>query len=231
MALIDPIVGRTLLEELGFLLVPGAPLGRGRAYLIVGFRAVPTLDHFDPERIDYWTNVDGHGMAATVDWPTHVAEIQDFSWGLIRIVDRLGVSNEFVSFGGRVETNRVGDVKVVVFSSEAPIIARGGHSQEWEVGSMEIVGYLARLRAAADPRGPLERRLAELSPVTRYAAFVWDGIITATAAEQRAGWKRADRLVLLRERRRLQQESPADWAAGVELACELDGTVPPPASG
>jgi len=228
--LMDPMAARPLLEEVGFLLVPGAPFARGRAYLLVALRSAPTLAHFDPERVEYWTSVDGHGMAAALDWPTHAPETQDFSWGLIRIVDRYNVSNEYVSFGGRLEIDRVNEVKVAVFSSDAPILARGGHSQEWDLGSQEIDAYLAQLRAAADPRGTLEHRLAALSPVARYAAFIAQSVGTIEAGERIFNWRWPSRLVLLDERRRLREQSPADWSAGDELARELNArsiTVPP----
>lgn len=217
----DPVAARALLDDIGFLLVPGAPFARGRAYLLVALRSAPTLAHFDPERVDYWTNVGGRGMAASLDWPSHAPEMQEFSWGLIRVVDRLNVSNEFVCFGGRLEIERVDDVKVAVFSSEAPILARGGHSQDWEVGSQEIYAYLGRLRAAADPRATLERHLASMSPVARYAAFVAESVETIAAGERRADWRWASRLTLLDERRRLRDQYPADWTAGDELALEL----------
>ncbi len=218
----DPVAARSLLDEIGFLLVPGAPFARGHAYLLVALRSAPTLDHFDPERVDYWTNLGGRGMAASLDWPSHAADTQDFSWGLIRVVDRLNVSNEFVSFGGKLEVDRVQDVKVAVFSSEAPILARGGHSQDWELGSQEIYAYLGRLRAAADPRATLEQRLAAMSPVARYAAFVAESVETIAAGERRADWRWPSRLVLLDERRRLKEQYPAEWSTGDGLAHELN---------
>ncbi len=220
MEIIDPIAARQLIDELGFLLVPGRPVERGRAYLIVGLRSAPTLAHFDPELIQLWRNVDGRGARAEIEWSSKEAPDADFSWGEVRIVDRLGVSNEFVTFGGRLEVARIDKVKVCVFSSDAPIVARGGHSQDWEYGAQEIVAFLGRLRAAADPRATLERQMADLSPVARYASFIWDRLLNAMRTEQ-AGFDRADRLLLLRERRRLTELSPTDWQAGVDLACAL----------
>ena len=221
---IDTTTARQLIDELGFLLVSGPPFERGRAYLIVGVRSAPTLDHFDPERVELWLNHEGRGARADIEWATHEEPRQDFAWGELRIVDRLGVSNEFVAFGGRLDVARIDKVKVCVFSSAAPIVARGGHSQSWDYGAQEIVAYFGRLRAAADPRATLERRLSDLSPVARYSSFVWDRLLSSMRIE-RAGFDRADRVLLLRERRRLYEETPTEWQAGVDLACEL-GDVP-----
>jgi hypothetical protein len=217
---IGPIEARQLIDELGFLLVPGPPFERGRAYLIVGVRSAPTLEHFDPELIGLWRSVDGRGARTEIEWSSKEPPDEDFSWGELRIVDRLGVSNEFVTFGGRLEVARIDKVKVCVFSSDAPIVARGGHSQDWEYGAQEIVAFLGRLRAAADPRATLERQMSDLSPVARYASFVWDRLLNSMRTE-RAGFDRADRLLLLRERRRLRESSVAEWQAGVDLACAL----------
>ena len=39
----DPVAARALLDDIGFLLVPGAPFARGRAYLLVALRSAPGL--------------------------------------------------------------------------------------------------------------------------------------------------------------------------------------------
>jgi hypothetical protein len=218
---IDITAASELLRDVGFLLVPGPPLARGPAYLLVCLRAAPTLEHFDPERIDYWITSGQHGVPASIDRTSREPPQSDHSWGTIRVVDRLDVSNEFASFGGSLLVERVARQKVVVFNSDAPIVARGGHSQQWAAGSMEISGFLARLQGAADPRGTMERQLASMSPVARYASFVADRLARLRASEVSLGWSRADRLTLLRERRRLQTESPLDWAAGEQLCASL----------
>lgn len=220
---IDLPQARVLTDELGFLLVPGAPFAPGPAYLIVGIRPQPTRAHFDPEMVEYWSTLDGRGHPALIAWPVR-ARSGDFSWGPIRVTDRLGVANDFVSFGGSLEAGRLDGVLVSVFTSEAPILARGGHSQGWDAGAHEIAYHLARLRGAAEPRGALEQRLAGLTPNARYAAFIWNEMALRDAAERRAGWTRADRNVLLRERRRLQRDAAADWQAGQDLARELTGS-------
>jgi len=220
-AAIDPGEGRQLIDRLGFLHVPGAPFAPPPAYLIVGIRPRPTLEHFDPQVIEYWHSFATRGMPATLDWMTRAPAVSTFSWGPIRIVDRLGIFNEFLGFGGSLETRRVDEVRVCVFRSDAPIVARGGHSQAREFESNEIAIFLARLRAAADPRGVLETRLAGMSPTEIYAAFVASRLATIGAGDRLADWRRADRLILLRERRRLRDQTPAAWSTGSDLACEL----------
>lgn len=220
---LDLGAARRLISELGFLLVPGEPFARGSAYLIVGIRPRPTLHHFDPQFVEHWTTVGGRGQPAALDWTTRT-RAGEFSWGPIRVIDRLGVANEFVAFGGAFAAGRLDGVKVSIFASAAPILARGGHSQGWDAGAHEIAYFLARLRAAADPRGALEARLAGLAPSARYAAFVWQALALGDAAERRAGWSRADQRVLLRERHRLMRDAAADWQAGQALARELTGS-------
>jgi hypothetical protein len=214
---LGPEVGRELLDELGFLLVPGPPLAVGRSYLFVAIRPQPTLRHFDPDRIDYWVTPAGHGVAASLEWATREPLTGEHAWGSIRVVDRLNVANEFATFGGELLVARLAEAKICVFSSDAPIVACGGHSQEWAPGAREMYGFLARLRAAADPRGPLEPFIASLSPVARYAAFVADSLQRARRSEEQVGWTSESRVVLERERGRLQAEAAGEWAAGVEL--------------
>ena len=219
-AQLEAIAARELVEDLGFLLVPGPPLGIGRAYLIVAIRRSPTLAHFDPEQVDYWQTVNQRGAPVTVDASTP-DDAGEFSWGEIRIVDRLGAQNVFAAFGGGIETRRFDSTRILLFSSQAPIVARGGHSQEWGAESHEIDAHIACMRAAAVPGSDLERRLAAASPVARYASFLVTRIASASAGERRAGWSKADQALLRAEGRRLRTQAPADWDAGARLAEDL----------
>jgi hypothetical protein len=218
---LGPTVGRELLDDLGFLLVPGPPLVVGRSYLFVAIRPHPTLRHFDPESVEYWVTPGGHGVPAAIEWATREPAAGDHSWGPIRVSDRLGKTNEFATFGGELLVARVPETKIVVFSSAAPIVACGGHSQEWAGGGREIHAFLGRLRAAADPRAGLEQTIALLSPTARYAAFIADALEQARRVEMNTGWTSDARPVLERERARLEAESPTDWARGVELAAKV----------
>lgn len=214
---LGPDVGRELLDDLGFLLVPGPPTAVGRSYLFVAIRPEPTLRHFDPERVDFWATPAGHGLPAGVEWATREPPAGEYSWGPIRVVDRVNAANEFASFGGEVVVARLPQAKIIVFSSDAPIVACGGHSQEWAAWGREIEGFLARLRAAADPRGPLEAKIAGLSPMARYAAFIEDTLTRRGGASEQLLTDPMTLAALSRERARLKEAAAAEWAAGVGL--------------
>jgi hypothetical protein len=222
-ARLGPDVGRELLDELGFLHVPGAFGSAATSYLFVALRPRPTLQHFDPERVDYWVSSAGHGQPAEIAWPGREATVGDYSWGIIRVVDRVNETNEFASFGGSLLVARLAEVKTCVFSSEAPILACGGHSQAWQPGGREVAAFIARLRAAADPRGTLEAELCDLSPVARYAAFVHDGLERVSRSGPNSDWPVQTRSALERERSRLRADQAREWAAGVNLAERLTG--------
>ena len=70
---LDGASAQELLADLGFLLVPGPPLDAGAASLRVALRPHPTRTHFDPERIEYWTLVDGRAEPIELSWPMDLA--------------------------------------------------------------------------------------------------------------------------------------------------------------
>lgn len=217
---LGPAAGGELLDKLGFLHVPGAPTAAGAAYLFVALRRRPTLHHFDPERVEYWISLEGHGVPAEIEWGAQHETHEHFAWGPIRVSDRHGVANRFVAFGGDLMVAMVGDTKVMVFASDAPILARGGHSQAWDPWARDVVAFLAELRAAADPRGRFERRLAAAAPGAIYAAYLARELDLRTATARGTGWQMTNE-VLYRERRRLETARPANWAAGTELLTAL----------
>ena len=215
---LGPDVGAELLEKLGFLLVPGAPFAEGRAYLFVCLRRRPTLRHFDPERVDYWVVEERRGVRATFDWFASLPTESAFAWGSLRVIDRLGMSNEYVSFGGTLRVGKHDGRKVAVFGSSAPILARGGHSQGWDPGAEEAAAFLARLRAAAGRSLEFEHRLSELAPEVIYAAFVADSRARYRDSLTLADWRPRTLSSLRREEVRLRDRAPADWTSGAELA-------------
>jgi len=98
----------------------------------------------------------------------------DYSWGLIRLVDRLGVSNEYLTFGGQLDAALIDDVVVAAFSSQAPLLRRGGHSQGWDAGADAIGAFFARMMVAVDFKPGFEQAFAAATPLGRYAMFVRD---------------------------------------------------------
>ena len=61
-------------------------------------------------------------------------------------------------------------------AGKAPIVASGGHSQEWEPGSRDLSAFLARLRAAADPRAldGDEREKIRKELLARNQSLLWE---------------------------------------------------------
>jgi hypothetical protein len=220
---LPPTIGRELLDELGFLHVPGPPLTASRAYLFVALRRTPTLRHFDPERVDYWCSSGPVGSRACIAVRDPLPVGGEFEWGQISIVDRLNVANDYVSFGGQLSVERAEGMTVAVFSSDAPILARGGRSQGWDPLAEEAAGYVARLRAAVGRSRALEQAALSTPPVALYAAFIFDELGREQAAARVVDWHPQTLALLRREARRLSTERPLDWATGEELGQLLAG--------
>jgi hypothetical protein len=213
------------IDDWGFLAYPDLPDGPGPAFLLVALRPTPTLQHYDPEAVEYWVSEDGRGSRRTLTRDTSMPRSEDVSWGQIRLVDRLGVSNEYLTFGGHLDAASIDDVVVAAFSSPAPLLRRGGHSQGWDDGADAIGGFFARMMVAVDFKPDFERTLAAADPLTRYAAFVRD-----TDGRRRGGRRSTSfddplgRLVR-HEAIRIRASAPGTWdAAGALLdAAVLDG--------
>ena len=204
------------IADWGFLANPDLPDRPGPAYLLVALRAAPTLRHYDPESIEYWVTRDGRGQRRELSRTTPMPLTEDFSWGMIRIVDRLRVTNEYLTFGGRLDAGSVDDAIVAAFTSPAPLLRRGGHSQGWDAGADLVGAFFARMMVAVDFVQGFETVTADASPIVRYAAFIHD-------AEAR---RRADRpsgvdsdlgRLIRHESVRLRSDLPDDWAAGTRL--------------
>ncbi|HET7471813.1 MAG TPA: hypothetical protein VFJ71_01690 [Candidatus Limnocylindrales bacterium] len=221
---ITPGVAADRLSRLGFLAVADLPDRPGPGLLLVAIRDRPTFRHFDPEAVTYWITADGHGRRRTFPRDSSPPLAEAFSWGLIRIVDRLGATNEYLTFGGRVEADRVGDAVVVRFVSPAPIVRRGGHSQGVDEGAEAIGAWFGRLRLAVDLRRGFEAELAAAEPLARYAAFLRDAREQLrTTPAIRSVYQ--DLACLVRgEAVRLEAEHPDAWAAGDRLRPTRGGT-------
>ena len=188
----------------------------------MALRPAPTLQHYDPEAIDYWVTEDGRGSRRTLTHDTSMPRSEDFSWGLIRLVDRLGVSNEYLTFGGHLDAALIDDVVVAAFASPAPLLRRGGHSQGWDEGADAIGGFFARMMVAVDFKPGFERSFAAAEPLTRYAAFVRD------TDQRRHGQQRSTSFddplgrLVRHEATRLRTAAPSAWDAAGAL---LDAAV------
>ncbi|MFL5669858.1 MAG: hypothetical protein ACJ77U_10765 [Chloroflexota bacterium] len=216
---IEPAVAAGQLADWGFLAHADLPDAAGDAYLLVALRDRPTFRHFDPETVELWVTRGGRGVPFEITRSTPDLDLA-FSWGTVRIVDRLDVSNEYVVFGGRLTTARVGGMVVVSLVSPAPILRRGGHSQGWDEAAVDLAAFFGRVMVAVDYVPGFEARMAAAHPVTRYAAFVC-GCLTRYGA---AGGLQRARPALWRlirgEADRLRTSEPVAWAAGVTLAAD-----------
>lgn len=219
----DVATAAAMLAEWGFLAEPDLPDRPGPAYLLVALRATPTLHHFDPEFVEYWVSSDGRGARRTLDRSTRLPIETEFSWGLIRITDRLSVTNEYVTFGGHLAAADVDGTTIAVFTSPVPLLRRGGHSQPWDRGADALAAYFGRMIVAVDFQPGFEGRAAALDPTTRYAAFI-DDLVERYRHSAVLRERDPQLWVLLRgEADRLARDHAEAWAHGMEVAREVDG--------
>jgi hypothetical protein len=212
----DPMDPVSRIAELGFLANPDLPDRPGPAYLLVALRAEPTLRHYDPERIEYWVTRDGRGERCELSRATPMPLTRDFSWGMIRIADRLRVTNEYLSFGGRLDAGTVDDAIVAAFTSPAPLLRRGGHSQGWDAGADLVGAFFARLMVAIDYVPGFETAIGDVSPLVRYAAFVRDCVERRRTAPSPGAEDRLTSLIR-HEAIRLRRDQASEWAAASRL--------------
>ena len=154
----------------------------------------------------------------------------EFSWGLIRIVDRLKVSNEYLAFGGRSLAAAIDDAVIGVFTSAAPILRRGGHSQGWDHGAACVGAFFARVLLAIDysprVRGALLGRRAR-RPLCGLRLRPRRSI---SAQYDPPGRRPALWNVLEAEERRLRADDHEAWEHGIGLAHEISPEELPAAS-
>jgi hypothetical protein len=227
---LDPPRASGLLENFGFIAGSDLPDRPGPGYLLVAFRSQPTLHHYDPERVEYWAEVAGRGVRRALARDVGLPIDGEFSWGPIRIVDRLKVPNDYLAFGGHLAAASIEGTTVAVFSSPAPLLRRGGHTQGWDRGAESVGAFFGRLLVAVDYVPGFEARLSQADPLVRYAAFVRDAVVRYRISPGlRAGspdvWS-----LLEAEERRLRRDHPFDWEHGHALLRdgELAPADPPP---
>jgi len=215
-------------EHLGFLDVNGtSPQEPGGANLVVALRERPTLSHFDPERVEHWVASGGRGRPAEITWTTAVPLERPFSWGTIRVVDRLEVFNSFLTFGGTVRAvARDPATTLVILSSHAPILRSTGHSQGVDLSTGEVGAFFARMMIPIDFTPGVEARIAAAPPMAVYGAFHASMEARLEASEElRASHPEFDAWCR-RECRRLAASFGPDWEAGRALAAELGLATP-----
>lgn len=217
----DPVAAAALLADWGFLAEPDLPDRPGPAVLMVALRDRPTLVHYDPEVVEYWVTEHGRGARRTLTRETRLPLETDFSWGLIRIVDRLNVSNEYTTFGGHLSAADVDGLTAAVFASTAPLLRRGGHSQGWDLGAEHLAAFFGRLLLAVDYTPGFEGEAGSASPLAHYSAFVGDLLaryrdsITLRDQHHRL-WQ-----LIQGEARRLERDQPEAWAHGATLLARI----------
>ena len=218
---IDLHVAGRRLSDLGFLAGPDLPDRPGPAYLLVALRDQPTLYHYDPERVEYWVTREGRGMRESLTRCTRLPVDVTVSWGMIRLFDRLVVTNAYLTFGGHLSAAEVDGVTVAMFTSPVPLLRRGGHSQIWDEGTDVLAAYFARVQAAVDRDPALESRLASADPCVRYAAFLGEVVSRyRSSAELRALSPRIWTL-LHNEASLMRQERPDAWHRGETILAEM----------
>lgn len=213
---IAPAEAAQRLAGWGFLATPDLPDRPGPASLLVAIRARPTLHHYDPELVTYWVSEGGRGRPRTLTYASALPVDEEVSWGRIRLTDRLAVSNEYLTFGAYLVADMVDGVLVACFTSDAPLLRSGGHSQGWDPGGEQLGAFFGRLILAVDYVPGFEARLAAARPLERYAAFVADAVrryrASRTLRDRSALWP-----LLAAEARRLAERDPAAWRAGLDL--------------
>jgi hypothetical protein len=219
---ITPAEGARFVADLGFELVhgdrPDRPAG---ANLIVAFRTTPSLHHFDPETLTFWSAEGGRGVRRDLDRVSPPPD-HPVAWGAVVVTDRLSVSNTFFTFGGALRVGEIDPVtRVVVLGSPAPIMRVGGHSQGKDVRADEVGAFFGRLRAAVGADVEVEGRVLATPPLVLYAALIAD--VRARIAEHHAlgdarpgfdAWS-------LEEQHRLDAAAPDVLDAGRALVASL----------
>jgi len=216
---VDPA---SLVANLGFLVSRDIPTASQDALLVVALRRTPTERHFDPELILSWHSGEGgRGHLRELTVASSMPRLAEFSWGPIEIVDRLGISNTFVSFGGSLAADRDATGTVIAtFRSRGPILRRGGHSQRYDSIAAAVTGFFGRLLVPIDFQPGAERLISAATPAARYAAFLQHEVPRLGIQLVREAYG-ADARLLRAEAERLRLRDPRAWGDGASLLDRL----------
>jgi hypothetical protein len=212
-----------VLSSLGFDLLGPDPASSDEAtHLVAAIRPTPTLQHFDPEKIDYWVTASERGSAAVLEREGRYPVVADYAWGRISLTDRLGVKNEFLSFGGTVRAQMSPDATLYAdFASNAPILRWSGHSQVADPLAAEVGAFFARLKVPIDFAPGAEALIARAAPTTLYCSFAQ---YVRERMTQSHSFRDANRWLaewVMRESPRMETAVADHWKAAAELRRQL----------
>jgi hypothetical protein len=213
---LDPAGVAHRLENLGFLASSGLAASTP-GYLLVALRPTPSLRHYDPEVVDYWVTDGQRGARRTLNRRAHLPLLTEVSWGPVRIVDRLGNANEYLTFGGKLSANLVDELLVAVLTCDTPLFKAGGHSQEVDLGAESVGAFFGRILRAIDYVPGFEARISAAEPGARYAAFLWDALARFEASPGLRAAEPAVLTALEGAERRTRTICPGHWRAGQQL--------------
>lgn len=217
---VDPAA---LVADLGFLVRWDLPSDEHDALLVIALRDRPTLRHYDPELIAFWQmGEDGRGHQVDLGLASPIPMERSFTWGEIKIIDRLHVTNTWVSFGGTVHAELVNPgTAIVTFRSTAPILRRGGHSQRYDALAGAVSSFFGRLFVPIDFQPGAERHINSIPPEVRYAAFLQHDLPRIASSELVREAYGPDARLVRAEAERLRRRDPEAWKAGGELLTRL----------
>jgi hypothetical protein len=217
-----------VIRDLGFSIVSGVdPREPAATDLIVALRDEPTLRHFDPEEIAFWVAREGRGRPRELSRETPMPLEARFVWGRISIADRLGLSNQWLSFGGVVRAAELDDATTVVaFSSPAPIQRWSGHSQGLDMLTPEMGAFFGRLMIPIDFEPGAEHIILDADPLALYCAFVRDVHARIHVSSRLVRADPALATYVEHEARRLEETEGAAWADGERLMAAVDLGTP-----
>jgi len=184
-----PGAAAALLADLGFRLISD-PTSGADSHLLVAIRDRPTLAHFDPEDIAYFTMTGSRGTLVrldrrAIDEPGETFEAKAL-WGHVHVIDRVPVENRFLTFGGTLRGAAIdAELAVLDLRSSAPIVRWGGHSQGVDALTESIGAFFGRLIVPIDFELGAEARIDRLSPDALYCAFLQDWLGRIERAERR----------------------------------------------
>jgi hypothetical protein len=160
---------------------------------------------------------------AALDRRRPVPQQRPFSWGRLRVTDRIPVSNQFLTFGGTLLVDAVSAAETLAaFTSRAPIVRWAGHSQGVDPLVDEIGAFFGRLMVPIDFQADAEQRIGAAEPEALYAAFLHDAL-----TRLRPGGHLRDAYPdlanqIAHEANRLAHDKPVAWDAGAALLGSLE---------